>query len=355
MRWGVIGLGVGEQHAATIAKDPSLHLTAICDFSSEKLMTVGSQFASATQFTDAYDLIGSKSIDALVIASYDNLHAETIVAALDAGIHVFCEKPLATSQQQLENVVDALNRNTSIHLSTNTLLRRSPRFAWLQEAIASGRLGSVYHAELTYLYGRLSKVLEGWRADDPSYSVTLGGTIHLIDLLMWLVDERPESVVGMGSSSGTIKSPLYNPERHVVQDFRMALMQFPSGITSTVSANFACVLPHFHRVEVFGTAGTFMNVPTVDPEEGNSAAYFFSSRNPEVPPLRLKQPYPAVPKGVLIPRFADTILGGSAEISVQAAVDAVAVALAIDDAVACGKRVQVTYPLVLPRKGLESR
>lgn len=351
-RWGVIGLGIGEQHAATIAGDPSLALTALCDVSADTLANVGSRFTPATLFTDEFEMLGSGSIDAVVIASYDNQHAATIVAALDTGIHVFCEKPLATSRRQLDDVVDALNRNPSVRLMTNTLLRRSPRFTWLKEAITSGRMGSIYHAELTYLYGRLSKVLEGWRGDDPLYSVTLGGTIHLIDLLMWLVDERPESLVGVGGSSGTSKSPLYNPERHLVQDLRMALMQFPSGITSAVSANYACVLPHFHRVEVYGTSGTFMNLPTLGLEAGDSAAYYYSSRDSAVPPLRLDLPYPAVPKGVLIPRFVDTIRGDQAEISEQAAIDAVAVALAVDDAVLSGKTVQVSYPHVLPRKSL---
>lgn len=132
----------------------------------------------------------------------------------------------------------------------------------------------------------------------------------------------------------------------------MALMQFPSGITSAVSANYACVLPHFHRVEVYGTTGTFLNLPNLGLEPSDSAAYYYSSRDPEVPPLRLDLPYPAVPKGVLIPRFVDTIRGDQAEISEQAAIDAVAVALAVDDAVLSGKTVQVSYPHVLPRKSL---
>ncbi len=352
LRWGVIGLGIGEQHATTIDGDPSMVLTAVCDLSPDALESVGSRFGSAARFSDEFELIRSGSIDAVVIASYDNQHADAIVAALDAGIHVFCEKPLATSRRQLEEVVEALNRNPSLHLMTNTLLRRSPRFAWLKDEIASGGMGSIYHAELTYLYGRLSKVLEGWRGDDPSYSVTLGGTIHLIDLLMWLVDERPQSLVGIGGSAGTSRSVLYDPDRHLVQDLRMSLMQFPSGITAAVSANYACVLPHFHRVEVYGTSGTFLNVPPLGPTPEDSAAYRYSSRDPEVPPLRLDLPYPAVPKGVLIPRFVRTIRGEDPEISEQAVVDAVVVALAVDDAVRSGERVAVSYPHVLPRKSL---
>jgi len=353
LRWGVIGLGIGEQHAATIDEDSSIQLTAVCDRAPDALAYVRSRFPSSRRFEDAFELIRSGSIDVVVIASYDNQHADAIVAALDAGIHVFCEKPLATSRSQLEEVVAALNRNPSVRLMTNTLLRRSPRFAWLKREIVSGGIGSIYHAELTYLYGRLNKVLGGWRGDDPNYSVTLGGTIHLIDLLMWLVDERPLSLVGIGSSAGTSRSGLYDPDRYLIQDLRMALMQFPSGITSAVSANYACVFPHFHRVEFYGTSGTFMNVPPLGPSPEESAAYFYSSRDPQVAPTRLDLPYPAVPKGALIPRFVRTISGDDPEISEQEAVDAVAVALALDDAVLGGEGVWVSYPTVLPRKSLD--
>jgi predicted dehydrogenase len=353
LRWGVIGLGIGEQHATTINVSPSMQLTALCDLSSDALASVGRRFDSAVRFTDEFELIRSGAVDAVVIASYDNRHAEAIVAALDSGIHVFCEKPIATSRRQLEEVVEALNRNPSLHLMTNTLLRRSPRFAWLKDQIASGGMGSVYHAELTYLYGRLSKVLEGWRGNDHDYSVTLGGTIHLIDLLMWLVDERPQSLMGIGGSTGTSRSALYDPDRHLVQDLRMALMEFPSGITAAVSANYACVLPHFHRVEVYGTSGTFMNVPPLSSSPEDSAAYLYSSRDPDEPPLCIDLPYPAVPKSALIPRFVRTIRGGDPEISEQAIVEAVAVALAVDDAVLSGEPVVVSYPEVLPRKNLD--
>jgi predicted dehydrogenase len=352
LRWGVIGLGIGQHHAATIDGDASMQLTAVCDMSSDVLASTGNLFKSAVHFTDQFELIGSGSIDAVVIASFDDQHADAVIAALDAGLHVFCEKPLATSRRQLEGVVDALNRNPHLHMMTNTLLRRSPRFAWLKNEISSGGIGSVFHAEVAYLYGRLSKVLGGWRGDDPAYSVTLGGTIHLIDLLLWLLDERPQSVGALGGSEGTRRSSLYNPERHLVQDLRMALMRFPSGTTAAVSANYACVLPHFHRVEVFGTSGTFMNLPPLGPAPEDSAAYYYSSRDPEVPPQRLDLPYPAVPKGVLIPRFVRTIQGAEPEISEQSAVDAVAVALAVDDAVLSRETVAVSYLEVLPRRNL---
>jgi predicted dehydrogenase len=130
----------------------------------------------------------------------------------------------------------------------------------------------------------------------------------------------------------------------------MALMSFPSGTTAAVSANYACVLPHFHRVEVYGTSGTFMNLPPFGPAPEDSAAYYYSSRDPEVPPQRLDLPYPAVPKGVLIPGFMNAINGAEPEISEQSAVDAVAVALAVDDAVLSGETVAVSYLEVLPRK-----
>ena len=79
-------------------------------------------------------------------------------------------------------------------------LRLSPRFDLLKNKITSRGLGEIFHFEADYLYGRLEKLLSGWRSLDPNYSVTLGGAIHLVDLIMWLIEEKPNRVPGRNRS-----------------------------------------------------------------------------------------------------------------------------------------------------------
>ena len=194
LRWAVVGLGIGQVHAATVASLEDASLVALCDQDSAVLERVAAQFPNAELYTDFDDLVENCEIDALVIATYDDSHAKLAAAALKRGIHVFVEKPLAATQEDLLEIAALLNSDPALRLSSNTLLRLSPRFAWLKSRIATGSLGRIYHAELSYLYGRLEKVADGWRGKSPAYSVTLGGTIHMIDLLLWLTGERPEQI-----------------------------------------------------------------------------------------------------------------------------------------------------------------
>jgi len=124
-----------------------------------------------------------------------------------------------------------------------------------------------------------------------------------------------------------------------------------SRLTAKISANFACVLPHFHRVDVFGSRGTFLHVPgTGGTDSDESSGLLFTSRDPEEPPTIVDLPYPAVPKWTLLPEFNRVISGeGGLGIPEQDVLDVLAVCLAIDESRHEGQPVDVFYERVLPR------
>jgi predicted dehydrogenase len=351
-RWGVIGLGVGRQHALELQEMADADLVALCDRDRATLALAGSELSDIETYEDENDLLDSGKIDAVVIATYDNEHAAAIVRAIDNGLHVFAEKPLAISRAELTLIRSALDRHPQVRLSTNTLLRRSPRFKWLKSRISSGHLGDLFHVEGDYLYGRLAKLTDGWRGSDPDYSVTLGGAIHIVDLLMWLASERPVRVTAIGSGKGFRDSPLSEGSSFRGDDFRMALLEFDSGLTAKISANFACVFPHFHRVDVFGSRETFLHVPgTGGTGSDESSGLLFASRDPEETPTIVDLPYPAVPKGALLPEFNRVVLGsGLLDVPEQEVLDVMAVCLAIDESRRKGWPVDVVYEPVLSRR-----
>jgi len=341
IRWGVIGLGIGYQHALAIMEVENAQLVAVCDRQSEQREKWLMEFPFVPAFPDERGMFEQVQLDALVVASYDPEHGPTIERALNQGVSVFAEKPLATTHEHYVATANALERNPRVRLTTNTLLRRSPRFLALKRMIAAGELGSIFHLEGDYLYGRLEKLSAGWRGEDPTYSVTLGGAVHMIDLLIWLTGERPSRVYAVGSGKGLRESADAVDSSFDGDDFRIALLEFPSGMTAKVSANYACVLPHFHRLDVFGTLGTYIHAPVRpavaenDPLEGDwSSAYVFHSREEMEPPVAMNLPYPATPKGSLIANFNEVLSGTEKlEISEQDAMDVLAVCLAIDASV----------------------
>jgi predicted dehydrogenase len=297
LRVGIIGLGVGAQHAEAWARHPDCRVVALCDFDRQRLEEVGGRHPDARRFERDADLFDA-DIDAVSIASYDSHHFEHVRAALERGVHVFVEKPLCRSEYEAA-VLRALHAaNPGVRLSSNLPLRRSPRFLELREHIRAGKLGRLYYAELDYEYGRLWKLTEGWRGREAEYSVMLGGGVHLIDLLLWLTGS---SVTSVSATVGNRIVSEGTPFRF--DDLVVTLLQLDDGMVAKVAANFGCVHPHFHAVKVFGTDGTFLN------GAGEATLWTGDRRAPQA--TRLDSAYPGVHKGELIHSFAEAILRGA--------------------------------------------
>lgn len=134
-----------------------------------------------------------------------------------------------------------------VQLSSNLVLRSFPQFQQRQR-IQSGALGRLFHLEGDYNYGRVEKLTAGWRGQIPFYSVSHGGAIHLIDLIMWLSGGRISAVVAVGNQITTHGTQFKYP------DIVTALLKFTDGKTAKVTANFGCATPHHHCLAVHGVA-----------------------------------------------------------------------------------------------------
>lgn len=294
LRAAVIGLGVGEQHAVAYAGHPDCELAALCDVDEQKLAEVAARFPGARATTVAENVLSDPGIDVVSIASYDGAHYEQVVLALEHGKHVFVEKPLCMRPEEADDIRDRLAARPDLVLSSNLLLRTSPRFVLLKELLAAGRFGDLFYVAADYDYGRLHKVTEGWRGDLPYYSVVLGGGVHVVDLLLWLTGKRVVEVTAYGNRIATAGS------KFRFDDLVVALLKFEDGALGRVTVNFGSVMPHFHAVEVYGTEATFMN--------GLDAATLFTREGHE----QIDAPYPGVTKGVLIAGFIDAVFGRGA-------------------------------------------
>lgn len=323
----VIGLGVGAKHAAAARLHPRARVTHLCDHDRVRLDEVGGDHPHAGRTTDAGTVLNDPDLDAVIIASYDGDHAGQVLQALDNGKHVFVEKPLCTRPHELRAIDQRLAGDPRLVLSSNLILRREPRFVELKRRICAGELGTPYLLEGSYDFGRFEQLTEGWRGEAPGYSVMHGGGIHLIDLLLWMKGHPVIEVVSMSSdraSRGTSFSG---------NDLEVALIRFADGSVGTITANFASVAPHHHRVAIFGTQGTFI-------QNHLGAGYLFS-RVPDAPLERDETLYPAAAKGVLIADFLDACLGlTSPSVPASEVLRAMAVSIAIEDSAASGVAVR---------------
>lgn len=330
VRAGVIGLGVGEKHAEALAADERCELVAICDNDAAKLADVATRFAGVRAVGDGAEILGDPDIDLVCVASYDNFHFPQTMQALSAGKHVFVEKPFVLMEQEARAVRTQLRKNPRTRLSSNLVLRRSPRFMDLKQRIDADELGRPYCLEADYNYGRLEKLMKGWRGKLDFYSAVHGGGVHVADLLMWLAGDRIVEVSAFGNAIASKGSGFANFDNVI------AAVRFERGAVGKLGVNFGCVHPHFHNVSVYGTAATFIN--------GLDGARLFSSRDPAVAPHSLDTPYPGVHKGALIASFVDAILDrGAAVVTEEDVFAGMSVCFAIEKSAHSGRPVEVDY------------
>jgi predicted dehydrogenase len=295
----VVGLGVGEQHVRAFAAHPGCHVRWLYDLDAARSQRLAP--AVGAMVAEDYDAILSDAATGLVsIASFDDAHFEQTRMALEAGKHVFVEKPLCRDHRELSQLKQAWAAHGRRAIASNLVLRSAPLYKWLKAAIDGGELGEVYAFDGDYLYGRLEKITDGWRSGVEDYSVMAGGGVHLVDLMLWLTGQRPASVTAVGNricSRGTAFR--YN-------DFAAATFVFPGGrdgLVGRITANFGCVHRHHHVVRVFGTKGTFIyddvGARVHRSKDAGASAEFLT-----------ESPLPGS-KGDLIPPFVDAIRAGT--------------------------------------------
>ena len=327
---GVIGLGVGESHITGLLAHPRCKVSTICDLNEEALQTVAQRYPSCQLTVDPLSILDDPNIDIVCIASYDDAHESQVLRALRNNKHVFVEKPFCLSGKELNKIADELNSKPHLSFSSNHILRKTPRFAELKERISYNLLGEIFHMEGSYDYGRLHKLTDGWRGQIPNYSVTLGGGIHVIDLMLWLSGKKVSSVFARGNNIATSISQFEG------LSLTTSVLQFEDGSTGQITSNFASVAPHHHKLSLYGTSGTF--------EQSHCCANYYWSRDPLEDPEKVSSDYPCAAKGDLIMNFIDMIFSNDTPlVSKQEVLDAVSVCLAIDQSISSSTPQQVIY------------
>ena len=291
LRAGVIGLGVGEQHVASYVGAENCEVVAVCDLSEERTRVVGDRFGVAKRYTDYRKITDDPEIDVISICSYDDTHADQAVAAFRNGKHVMIEKPIALFRKDAERLLRA-QQDSGRRISSNLILRRSPRFIELRRQIAAGEFGDISVIEGDYVHNILWKIVDGWRGKMAFYCVTFGGGIHLIDLMRWLIGQEVKSVCGMGSNVLTRRGSYRWP------DAIANLLAFEGGALGKTLTTYGPQRTKFHALNVYGSKKTFINdMPN---------AKLFVGENPE-DQSAVTTPYPGMAKGDLLPDFLAAI------------------------------------------------
>ena len=191
VRVGVVGTSWWSEnfHLPGLASHPQAEIVAVCGRDRERAEQVARQHAVPEIFTDYREMFSSRLLDAVVIATPDDLHQPLALHALASGLHVLCEKPLARSAGDAREMLDAAEAADRVHMVMFTW-RWLGVFAYLHALIADGYLGRCRDAYFLMHASYVDAPTYEWRYDPARGSGILGDFgSHMIDLARWCVGD----------------------------------------------------------------------------------------------------------------------------------------------------------------------
>lgn len=243
LRIGVVGTGmIGQDHIRRITDVLSGgRVVAVTDADRGRAEEAAAR-PGATVHEDAAGLIASGEVDAVMICSWGPAHEEAIMPALEAGLPIFCEKPLAPAQDACLRIVEAEARLGRRLIQVGFMRRYDAAYRALKAELAAGRVGAplMYHAA-----HRNASVPPDLYTSDMAISDTM---VHDIDVARWLLDDevaRVRVVAGRrNGAGGELRDPIF------------AVMEMAGGALATVEVSVNIGYGYDIRGEVSGERGT---------------------------------------------------------------------------------------------------
>ena len=203
VRVGIIGVGVmGREHAAVVSANSNLKLAAVADSFSKNAKAAAGDFGCLS-FDSADELINSGTVDAVVIATPHWQHGELAIAALQAGLHVICEKPLTVTVEEADDVLRVAAQSRGLFAVVHQK-RFEPAYMYAKRLLDSGALGEVYRCSMiesawrSEAYYRSSPWRGTWKGEGGG--VLLNQAPHILDRYAWLCG-MPETVTARCDTS----------------------------------------------------------------------------------------------------------------------------------------------------------
>ena len=214
---GVIGCGARIQKIFTNihSRHPEIQVRALCDPHPESIDNYRAAFNPNARIYENYkDLVADPEIDWVMIGSWNCFHCDHAVAALEAGKHVFCEKPLAVSLEQCLKMREAWKRSGRL-FSLGFVLRYSPFYQKVSELIENGAVGKIISFEFneTIDFNLATIIHGGWRRSrENAGSFILEKCCHDLDLANWFIGSIPSRVASFGGLD------IFRPENNYLVD-----------------------------------------------------------------------------------------------------------------------------------------
>ncbi|WML28226.1 Gfo/Idh/MocA family oxidoreductase [Neobacillus sp. OS1-33] len=250
LRVGVIGCGsiAQHRHLPEYQANKNVELVAVCDSNEERANQIAEKY-EVEAYTNYEDLLSSGTVDAVSVCTPNYLHAPISIAALNAGLHVLCEKPMSTSKQEAEAMIAAAKESgKKLMIAHNQRFVASHQRA--RQLIASGEIGKIYSFRTAFGHGGP----EGWSVDgkeswffekDKAFVGAMGDLgVHKTDLLRYVLGEEITEVGSFVETSAKVFAD--------VDDNAVCVLKTESGIIGTLAASWAYVSKEDNSTIIYG-------------------------------------------------------------------------------------------------------
>ena len=247
MRVGLIGAGrIGRVHAENLVyRVPEANLVAISDVYVEAAEEVAAQFGIPASHKDYRRILDDESIDAVLICSSTDTHAQFIEEAAQMGKQIYCEKPIAHDLADIDRALAAVDK-AGVKLMVGFNRRFDPNFARVREVVAAGEIGEPH----------ILRIISRDPAPPPIEYIKVSGgifldmTIHDFDMARFLVGAEVEAVYASG---GVMVDPAIGEAGDI--DTALITLHFENGALGSIDNSRQAAYGYDQRVEVFGSKG----------------------------------------------------------------------------------------------------
>ena len=265
LKVGVIGVGgISEMHIGGYKANPNVEIVAFCDINEQRLKEKGEKYGVTRLYTDVNDMVKNEQLDAVSVCTWNCAHAKCTIAALNAGMHVLCEKPMAMNAQEAKDMMAAAEKSGKL-LMVGFVRRYGNDMDVLLDFIRSGFFGDIYYSKVNYI--RRNGNPGGWFGDKSRSGggplIDLG--VHVIDFVRYaLGNPKPVSVYGatfhklgnrphIKSAVSYASADKASEDVCDVEDMATALIRFDNGAVLNVETSF-CLNVDDNRgtIELFG-------------------------------------------------------------------------------------------------------
>jgi len=321
LKVGLIGAGgIAGTHIGYLKKIPDVEVVALCDVREEAARKTAEKFEVPKVFSSYKDILKLKDVDAVSVCTPNYFHAEPTIAALKAGKHVMCEKPMAMNTAEAKKMRDTAKRLRKL-LMMHFNMRYMTTAATLKPIIDTGALGRIYHVTTTYTrrdgYPRPGSWFGQKAQSGGGPLIDLG--VHRIDLALWLIG-YPKPVAAFGGVYDLLAREKLKGIKFDCEDFSAAMIRFADGCTMYCVASWdghekagGCTM------SIRGTDGAIFEegaeLTLCRKEFGVPTACVLAPQQPKESPqqhfvdciLSGKQPGPSAEHGVTVMKILDAI------------------------------------------------